>query len=165
MRYHKMTYPDVGNGIGCRVVLWVSGCIHHCKECHNPETWDFNGGIEFTEKSYQALKETLSLPYIRGLTLSGGDPMCSYEDTLKLAKRVKNEFPEKDIWLYTGYTLQQLIEMGLTEIFSYLDVIVDGLYDKKLRDTTLAFRGSKNQNIWIKDEYFNWVLSDKFDNP
>lgn len=150
MRIHGITYPDINNGLGCRVTLWVSGCIHHCKGCHNSETWDFNSGRAFTDKDKTKLFEILDKPYIKGLTLSGGDPLCSYNDILNLVKEVKEKFPTKDIWLFSGFTMDE-IKNNYNEILQYIDVIVDGKYVKELKDTSLKFRGSSNQNIWVKN--------------
>lgn len=150
MRIHGITYPDINNGLGCRVTLWVSGCIHHCKGCHNSETWDFNSGRAFTDEDKTKLFEILDKPYIKGLTLSGGDPLCSYNDILNLVKEVKEKFPTKDIWLFSGFTMDE-IKNNYNEILQYIDVIVDGKYVKELKDTSLKFRGSSNQNIWVKN--------------
>ena len=146
-----MTYPDINNGLGCRVTLWVSGCVHHCKGCHNKETWDFNSGREFSKEDKEKLFEILSKPYIKGLTLSGGDPLCSYNDVLELVKEVKNNFPTKDVWLFTGFTFEY-VKDKFQDILEYLDVIVDGKFVEELRDVSLKFRGSSNQNIWEKHD-------------
>lgn len=148
MRIHNITYPDINNGLGCRVTLWVSGCIHHCKGCHNPETWDFNGGREFTDDDKKMIFEILEKPYIKGITLSGGDPLCSYDDILILIKEIKERFPNKDIWVFTGFTFDY-VNKHMEELLNYVDVIVDGKYMEELRDVSLKFRGSSNQNIWI----------------
>ena len=158
MNIHGITYPDVNNGLGCRVTLWVSGCIHHCHGCHNQETWDFNSGRKFTLDDKTKLFEILSLPYIKGLTLSGGDPLCSYGEVLALVKEIKENFTSKDIWLYSGFTLEYIKE-HFEEILKYLDVIVDGKFIKELKDVSLPFRGSSNQNIWkIENGKFTKVL-------
>ncbi len=148
MRIHNITYPDINNGLGCRVTLWVSGCVHHCKGCHNPETWDFNSGREFTDDDKKMIFEILEKPYIKGITLSGGDPLCSYNDILILIKEIKERFPNKDIWVFTGFTFDY-INKHMEELLNYVDVIVDGKYMEELRDVSLKFRGSSNQNIWI----------------
>lgn len=148
MRIHNITYPDINNGLGCRVTLWVSGCVHHCKGCHNPETWDFNGGREFTYDDKKMIFEILEKPYIKGITLSGGDPLCSYDDILILVKEIKEKFPNKDIWVFTGFTFDY-VNKHMGELLNYVDVIVDGKYVEDLRDVSLKFRGSSNQNIWI----------------
>ena len=153
-----MTYPDVNNGLGCRVTLWVSGCIHHCQGCHNKETWDFNSGSEFTEDTKLKLFEALNKPYIKGLTLSGGDPLCSYEDVLTLVKEIKEKFPTKDIWLFSGFTMDY-IKTHFKAILSYIDVLVDGRFVEELKDLSLAFRGSSNQIIWEKDNNEEFIKS------
>ena len=149
MRIHKITYPDVNNGLGCRVTLWVSGCIHHCKGCQNKETWSFESGREFTDDDKREIFKVLSLPYIKGITFSGGDPLCSYDDILSLAKEIKEKFPKKDIWLYTGYTFEYINE-NLKGILDYIDILVDGKFIEELKDVSLPFRGSSNQRIWEK---------------
>ena len=151
MKVNKITYPDLNNGIGFRITIWVSGCVHHCKGCHNPETWDFNSGREFTDDDKQKIFELLTIPYLKGVTFSGGDPLCSYEDVLSLAKELKEKYPEKDIWLYTGFTLEYVQE-HMSEILDYLDYVVDGKFIEEEKDVSLAFRGSKNQRIWKKEE-------------
>ena len=160
MRIHKITYPDVNNGLGCRATVWVSGCSHHCKGCHNKETWSFNCGKVFDEGYKEKLFEILSLPYMKGLTLSGGDPLDSYEDVLALTKEVREKFGNtKDIWLYTGYTMEEINKNGFSEILEYIDFVVDGRYEEKQRDVTLAFRGSVNQCIYEKKDG-KFVISD-----
>ena len=157
MRIHKITYPDINNGLGCRVTLWVSGCIHHCKGCQNKETWSFESGREFTDDDKREIFKVLSLPYIKGITFSGGDPLCSYDDILSLAKEIKEKFPKKDIWLYTGYTFEYINE-NLKEILNYIDILVDGKFIEELKDVSLPFRGSSNKRIWEKDNN-NFVRS------
>jgi len=158
MKYVKITYTDVNNGLGNRVTLWISGCSHHCKGCHNPETWDFNYGREFDEEVENKLFEILDLPYVKGLTLSGGDPIDSAEDVLELVKKVKQKFPKKDIWLYTGYCFNKDF-VKFNGIEEYVDVIVDGPFVEELRDTTLAFKGSRNQRTIFKTEN-GWVVKE-----
>jgi anaerobic ribonucleoside-triphosphate reductase activating protein len=89
MNIADITHPDVNNGLGCRITVWVSGCVHHCKGCHNPETWDFKYGREFTDDDKKKIFEILEKPYIKGITFSGGDPLCSYTDVLSLVKEIK----------------------------------------------------------------------------
>lgn len=150
MKISSITYPDVNNGLGFRVTLWVQGCSHHCKGCHNKVTWDFKGGRDFTEKDKEKIFDLLSKPYIRGITFSGGDPIESYDDVLELCKEIKKEFPSKDIWLYTGYKIEDLEGMKKDEILSVIDILVDGEYEEDKRDVSLAFRGSSNQRIFEK---------------
>lgn len=148
MNYSSISYPDVNNGLGWRVTLFVSGCSHRCVGCHNSEAWDFNYGIKYTEESQNELFNAISKSYIKGLTLSGGDPIDNYDDVLQLIKDFREKFGDsKDIWLYTGYLIEDLISLGKEEILEYIDVIVDGEYDESQRDITLDFRGSRNQRI------------------
>ena len=144
MRFHDITSCDVNNGEGFRVTLWLAGCTHHCPD---PETWDFNGGQPFTEADRDYLISELDHPYIQGLTLSGGDPLDSLDDLLPLVKYIRAKLPSKDIWLYTGYTIEQIKASRLKAILPYVDVIVDGPYIAAQRDVSLAFRGSANQRI------------------
>ena len=166
MNYKTITYPDVNNGIGLRVTLWLQGCSHHCFNCQNPMMWDENGGKKFDETVKEQLFELLSKPYIKGLTLSGGDPLYSIKDLVPLLEEVKANFPEKNIWLYTGFTFKQiLINKYLRQVLDYVDVIVDGKFDNSLKDISIAFRGSTNQNIWEKRSDNTWcVNNDKYDN-
>ena len=161
MNYEKIDKCSVSNGTGVRTVLWVSGCDIHCRNCQNPQTWDFNSGIPFTEDTMQEILYELTKPYIKGLTLSGGHPLDSHNlpEVYKIVKRVKMVFPDKDIWIYTGYTWEQIIEMDKSyedyevnspsplDVAKLCDVLVDGAYIDELRDISLAFRGSSNQRI------------------
>ena len=150
MNYEKVDKCSVSNGAGVRTVLWVSGCDVHCHNCHNPQTWDFNSGIPFTDDTMQEILYDLSKPYIKGLTLSGGHPLDPHNapKVLEIVKRVKMVFPNKDIWIYSGYEWENIIkDETLREIMRYTDVLVDGAYIDELRDISLAFRGSSNQRI------------------
>ena len=165
MNYHKIEKTSVANGPGVRVVLWVSGCSLHCKGCHNPQTWDFNSGQFFDEAAKQELFDALSKPYIQGITFSGGHPLepQNSKEVLSLIKEIKDKFPAKDIWLYTGYTFEEICERYCNQAFynlyknakepnvwsniQYVDVLVDGPYIESQRDITLPFRGSKNQRL------------------
>ena len=150
MNYEKIDKCSVSNGSGVRTVLWVSGCDIHCRNCQNPQTWDFNSGIPFTEDTMQEILYDLSKPYIKGLTLSGGHPLdpLNSPEVLKIVKRIKMVFPNKDIWIYSGYVWDDIIkDETLREILKYTDVLVDGAYVDELRDISLQFRGSSNQRI------------------
>ena len=150
MNYIKVTKNDIANGIGIGCVLWVSGCDIHCKNCHNQSTWDFNSGQPFTEDTMQEILLTLTKPYISRFTLSGGHPLDPHNapEVLKIVKRVKMVYPNKDIWIYSGYEWENIIkDETLREILKYTDVLVDGAYIDELRDISLAFRGSSNQRI------------------
>lgn len=166
MNYSGISECDVLNGPGFRVVLFVSGCDHMCHNCHNQKTWDSKYGFEFTKDIEDYLIRCLDKNYIDGITISGGDPL--YKDNLntvfELVNRIKNEYPEKNIWFYTGYTFDFLqnkfyeyrwtpfaidADEWLTrwEIISMVDVLVDGPYIDSLKDLNLKFRGSSNQRL------------------
>ena len=149
MNYVKIEFNDIANGTGVGVVLWVQGCDMHCKGCHNPQTWDFNAGRNFAQQDKNTLMEELQKPYITRLTISGGHPLDqhNFEDVLSLVREVKEKFPTKDIWLYTGYLYEELYYREISRILLYIDVIVDGPYIEEQRDITLAFRGSRNQRL------------------
>lgn len=159
MKFSAITYPDVNNGVGCRVTLWTQGCPHKCVGCHNPETWDATQGREFTDEDKERLFEVLSKKYIKGLTLSGGDPLLWYKPICELMKEVKESFPEKDIWIWTGYIMAELKER-FPDVLKYADVIIDGVFILEERDLSLKWRGSKNQVIWEKDENDNFIESE-----
>lgn len=151
MNYIKITKHDIANGSGIRVVLWISGCTMFCKQCQNSSTWNFKAGKLFTENTKDELIEALEPEYISGLTLSGGHPLESQNQNqvVDIIKVVKDKFPMKTIWLYTGYTYEEILKMPfvLKNIFPYIDVLVDGKYDYTKRDITLAWCGSSNQRV------------------
>ena len=148
MNYHKIEKTSISNGIGIRVVLWCSGCKIHCPNCQNQSTWDFNSGKPFNTNALQELYETLDKPYIQGLTLSGGNPMDNIPEILHICRTVKEKFPNKDIWLYSGYTFEQLQRSQTAMcVLDYVDVLVDGPYIENQRDISLQWRGSKNQRV------------------
>ena len=143
MRYHDITKCDMKNGDGLRTVLWVAGCSHRCPGCHNPITWDPNDGIPFDQAAKEEIFEELSRDYISGITLSGGDPLFpGNRDTVaELIYEIKEKFPEKTIWLYTGYLWEDVKDLpGISQV----DVLVDGPYVEVLRDTTLHWKGSSS---------------------
>ena len=146
MRYHNITKDDMLNGDGLRVVLWVSGCTHKCKNCHNPETWDICGGLVFDREAKKEVFSELSKPYISGITLSGGDPLhpANYSEVTELIREIKQCFPKKTIWLYTGFLWE---EIHTLEAVQMADVLVEGPYKEELRDTKLHWRGSSNQRV------------------
>ena len=151
MNYHDIKHDDMLNGDGIRVTLFVSGCCHRCKGCHNPETWDKNSGMFFDEKAINEIFEELSKDYISGLTLSGGDPLFPGNrfTVTELCKEIKNRYPNKTIWLYTGYLYEEIKDL---DILNYIDVLIDGPYVESLRDVSLEWRGSSNQRIiYLKD--------------
>ena len=146
MRYHNITKDDMLNGDGLRVVLWVAGCSHCCRECQNPQTWDPNGGIPFDQAAREELFEQLGKTYISGVTFSGGDPMHKNNITeiTRLAKEIREKFPDKTIWLYTGSSWESIQK---EEIVRYLDVCVDGEFIVEQKDTSLKWKGSANQRV------------------
>ena len=146
MKYHNITKDDMLNGDGLRVVLWVSGCEHHCPGCQNPMTWDPQDGVEFNEDAEKEIFEQLEKDYISGITFSGGDPLfpANEKTVTEFAKRLKSLFPKKTIWLYTGYCWEEIREK---EILKYLDVLVDGRYEESLRNPQLHWKGSSNQRV------------------
>ena len=147
MKYESITASDVNNGLGCRVTLWVSGCTHHCKGCHNRQTWKFTSGRPYTPQVEEVLFNEIDKLYIKGLTLSGGDPLDSPDGVLELLKDFRERFGNtKDVWVYTGYTYEYCKE-HFKEILDLADILVDGMFDCSKRDTSLAFRGSSNQRI------------------
>lgn len=146
MRYHNITKDDMLNGDGLRVVLWVAGCNHCCRECQNPVTWDPNGGLEFDAAAKQELFDELDKDYVSGITFSGGDPLHlnnAFEVT-ELAKEIKEKYPNKTIWLYTGSEWKEMKHM---KIVQYLDVLVDGEFEVDKKDNDLHWKGSWNQNV------------------
>ncbi|MDR3767231.1 MAG: anaerobic ribonucleoside-triphosphate reductase activating protein [Butyricicoccus sp.] len=146
MRYHNITKDDMLNGEGLRVVLWVSGCAHACPGCHNPVTWDAEGGLPFDTQAKAELFEELQKDYIAGVTLSGGDPLypTNREAIAALCQEIKDRFSDKTIWLYTGYKWEDIRHLPLIQ---NVDVVVDGRYIEAARDTLLPWRGSENQRV------------------
>lgn len=146
MRYHNITKDDMLNGDGLRVVLWVSGCSHCCKDCQNPLTWDPNGGVPFDGKAKEELFKELGKSYVSGITFSGGDPLhlSNQLEVEELAREIRAQFPEKTIWLYTGSLWEEICHLS---ILKYVDVLVDGEYECEKRDTRLHWRGSSNQRV------------------
>ncbi len=158
MKYAKIKKCDVANGPGVRVSLFVSGCNHHCKNCFNREAWDFNYGKEFTEDEQNEIIEDLKPEYITGLSLLGGEPFerTNQEGLVPLIKKVKEKYPNKKIWCYTGFTFDNQIigEMikkegrkTTKEMLENIDYIVDGKFIEELKDPKLRFKGSSNQRI------------------
>lgn len=157
MKYIKITSPDIENGPGCRVTLWIPGCKHRCEGCHNAWTSSYEIGSEFTQDTFKQLCDILDKPYIAGLTISGGDPLMQSDDVLidicQIVYDIKEKYPDKNIWLYTGYKYEELQGIQL-DILHYVDVLVDGPFELDKKDTTLAFRGSYNQRIINLNELY-----------
>ncbi len=156
MHYASIKKYDVANGEGIRISLFVSGCPHHCKNCFNKEAWDYDYGNLFTEKEENDILDFLNNDYIKGLSLLGGEPMFpeNQKRLIPFLKKVKDKYPDKDIWCYTGYIYDKEIINDMCkkndftkEFLSYIDVLVDGRFIESKKDVSLFFRGSSNQRI------------------
>ncbi len=150
MNYHNITKDDMLNGSGLRVVLWVSGCEMRCIACQNPETHNPNSGIPFNKQAEDELFDALKPEYISGVTFSGGHPLmeCNRPEVLRLIKKFKQLYPTKNIWLYSGYTWEEIQKMSdCKQIVDLVDVLVDGPFILYQKDTTLHWKGSKNQRV------------------
>ena len=156
MNYGEIKKCDIANGEGVRVALFVSGCRHHCKGCFNSMTWDFNYGKKFTEETEEEILEALKPNYIDGLSLLGGEPFEpeNQEVLVKLLRKVKERYPEKNIWCYSGYLFDEELKTEsrarceyTDEMLSMLDVLVDGRFEEDKKNITLLFRGSENQRL------------------
>ena len=158
MYYATIKWTDIANGEGVRISLFVSGCTHHCKNCFNQVAWDFHYGEEFTDEVAERIFQELSSSYIAGLSLLGGEPLepQNQEALLPFIKELRRRFPQKTVWCYTGYTLDERTGMlcekekntpDTKELISLFDVLVDGAYVEELKDIRLKFRGSANQRV------------------
>lgn len=155
MNYAKINKNDIANGIGIRVTLFVSGCTHYCEGCFNKEAWDFDFGQLFDEGVENELLEALSPSYISGLTLLGGEPMEPQNQRclVEFLEKVKEIYPQKTIWCYSGYTFEELTGESRArcevtdDILSLVDILVDGEFQEELKDISLRFKGSSNQRI------------------
>ena len=148
MKYAQIREMDVTNGSGIGVALFTQGCPYHCKNCFNPETWDFDKGTDWTKETENKIIELLKPEYITRLTILGGEPLIerNIEPLTVFLKRVKGIYPEKQVWLYTGGDFE-VLEGLYEEIFQYIDILIDGRYIDDLRDYKLKWRGSSNQRI------------------
>lgn len=165
MRYAQIRSMDISNGEGVGISLFVQGCPFHCKNCFNSDTWDFNGGKEWTEEIKDKFMELINRPYIKRVSFLGGECLAeqNLDEVLKLVQEIRISFPEKTIWLYTGYAWEQLVYSRMpsgvgkekeflnwnrrNEIVSNIDICIDGEYVDNLKDLTLKWRGSKNQRV------------------
>lgn len=156
MNYHDILHDNMLNGEGLRVVLFVSGCMHFCDGCQNPQTHDPTSGIKFSREAFEEIYDQLTKPYIKGLTITGGDPLfpLNQDTILQLCKKIKDDFLNKDIWVYTGYRIEELPPRA-REILKYIDVLVDGRFIKELKDVNLPYVGSSNQRIIKMKEISN----------
>lgn len=151
IHYASIRNLDISNGEGVGVALFVQGCPSpHCRNCFNPETWDFNGGKEWTNEVEEKFFELVNRPYIKRISLLGGECLAeeNIEDVTVLTKKCKEKFPEKEIWLWSRYDFETYIYH--LEITKYVDYIIDGKYIEELKDISLLYRGSSNQNVWQK---------------
>ncbi len=156
MKYATIKTHDVANGPGVRVSIYVSGCNHHCKGCFNPETWDFNYGKEFNQETIDTVLEAMNKDYIEGITVLGGEPLdpANQNEVATLIKQVKEKYPAKSIWCFTGFDFERDVmdkmykQFDTTrEIIDNLDVLVDGEFKQEKKNLSLRFRGSENQRI------------------
>ena len=147
MRYNTIRKMDISDGPGIRVSIFMQGCAFHCKNCFNEETWDFKGGKEFTDETIEKVIEYAKEDYIVGLSILGGEPLhpTNIKGSTKLAKRFKEVYPNKTIWVWTGFLYDK--DLKGKEIFNYIDVLVDGKYEDDLHDFRLKYKGSSNQRV------------------
>lgn len=157
MRYASVRKMDISNGESVGVALFVQGCRFHCYNCFNTQTWDFNGGKEWTEEIKNKFLELIDKPYIKRITLIGGEPLAdeNVQDILNLVNEIRLSFPDKTIWIYSGYTIEDIVNTPIRkEIIKQCNVLVDGRYIDSERDITLKWRGSKNQRVIDLKETF-----------
>jgi len=158
MRFTQIRYCEGENGLGVGCSLFVQGCHFHCPCCFNESTWDFNGGLEWTPDYEDCFMKMIEIPNITRVSILGGEPCCpeNYKDVIDLIRRIKDRYPDKKIWLYTGYAFD-----GIDIRFHWeCDYIVDGLFIEEQKDISLKFRGSRNQTIWEKDDTGKWFKSE-----
>lgn len=149
MRFSKIKDNDIANGLGITMSFWTQGCPHHCKGCFNKETWDYNGGREFTEKDLKYILENIDKNSIeRDLSILGGEPLCSenVNGVLELCKEFKKNYPNKKIYLWTGYTIENFNETQ-RDILNYIDVLIDGKFEEENKNLSIMLRGSSNQRV------------------
>lgn len=149
MKYSQIKDNDIANGKGVTMSLWTQGCPHHCKGCFNTETWDYNGGMEFTQEQEQYILNNINSHNVsRNLSILGGEPLCpeNVDGVLALCKKFKEVYPEKMIYIWTGYTLENFNDTQ-KEVLNYIDILVDGQFVKELKNLSLRLRGSSNQRI------------------
>lgn len=150
MKYQNITHDDMLNGDGIRVVLWLSGCEHHCKGCQNPLTWNPNDGLDFDHAAMTEILDELKKEHINGITFSGGDPLHPKNrfEVSNIIETIKQQFPDKTVWIYTGYTWEEIMQNDeLIASIKHADVLVDGRFDKTLANKAFHWAGSTNQKI------------------
>lgn len=148
MKYNLIRKMDISNGPGVRVSIFMQGCSFHCKNCFNQETWDFKGGKEFTDDTIKKVLDLSDKPTVKGLSILGGEPLHpdNIEGTTKLAKEFKEKYPDKNLWIWTGFKYGETVDAD-SEVFKYADVLVDGQYVDELHNPNLKWRGSSNQRV------------------
>ena len=156
MYYSKIIYEDVVNGDGLRTTLFVSGCTLNCKGCHNKQSQNFRFGELYTEQTKNKIIESLNNEYVDGLSISGGDPLepKNFKDVLELCKSVKELYPNKTIWLWTGRTIEEILDTDTKAVLQYIDVLIDGRYIEEYKNSSLLYRGSSNQRVLRKGSDF-----------
>lgn len=150
MRYAQIRSMDISNGTGIGVSLFVQGCHFHCKDCFNSETWDFSGGKPWTEDSKKIFLISVLRTYIERVSILGGEPLAdeNFPDVFDLVQSIHEKFPEKKIWIYTGYTWEELLnDSQKKEILPYINILVDGRFETDKKDLSLRFKGSSNQRV------------------
>ncbi len=147
MRYHKIRKMDISNGPGVRVSIFMQGCEFHCANCFNPETWDFDGGKEFNENTIEEVLNLCSKDFITGLSILGGEPLHpnNIEGTTELAKAFKEKYPDKTLWVWSGFLFDKNLKGK--EVLNYIDVLVDGQFVNSLHNPALKWKGSSNQRV------------------
>ena len=152
MKYNSIIYNDTVNGQGMRISIFVQGCKHHCRECFNPETWNFDGGKQFTKETMDNIIFVFKkyYKYYDGISLLGGDPLCNLEITNYIIDRFRKEFGDnKTIWIWTGYTINEIFKSKqLLDTIKKCDILIDGKFEINKKDTDLLYRGSSNQKIY-----------------
>lgn len=157
MRYQQIFKDDLINGTGVRISIFVSGCHFNCQGCYNKEAQDHNSGLEFTEEDkFGLFRDFKKKEYLDGISFLGGDPLTreNYQDVINLSKEFKNKFPNKTIWLWSGFTIEQIKRAYCKEILKYIDVLVDGRFEEDKKNLLLPFRGSSNQRVLYKGTDF-----------
>lgn len=155
MRYSQIRKQDISNGDGIGVALFVQGCSFHCHNCFNQSTWDFEGGKPWTDEEKNTILELSNKSHITRLSILGGEPLnhINIQDVTELAKKYKERYPDKQIWVWTGFTFEDIQNL---EIMNYIDYLIDGRFVEELKDLKLKYRGSSNQCVY-KKEGDNWV--------
>lgn len=157
MRFSKIKLNDIANGVGITLSLWTQGCPHKCKGCFNRETWDFSGGMEFTKADEDYIINIINADNVkRDLSILGGEPLCpqNIEGVINLCKRFKKEYPNKKIYIWTGYRIEDL-DKTQSEILEYIDFLIDGKFEIDKKDISLFMKGSHNQRILVSGKDFN----------